>query len=240
MAEVITIYDACLKITGAFEGRGYGTVTGNFDGMGLSCGILQWNIGSGTLQNQILSQVNLMAYDFPLPIHALVYLPAKDAVKWCKDVMHDASGNMYDDWKTAFVNFMTHPTVINVQKKACDPYYHRAKEICGKMGFSHENRTAMAWAFDIAVQVWSFDIDRPEPNQDHAMNVVLKYSPDNFSLWINQAFREDQIKMLIASHLRALKCKQEWRKAFFDRKSVIAANHGFAQKTKWDYRKVLR
>lgn len=238
--SVMTIYDACLKVTGAFEGRGFGTVVGSFDGQGLSAGILQWNIGSGTLQNLILSQVDLMAYNFPVSIKPLLNLSPSDAVKWCKDVMHDANGNLDKDWKAAWVRFLTNPVIINQQKRACDPYFHRAKEICGKMGFSHENRTAMVWAFDIAVQVWSFDIDRPEPNHDHMMNVVLKYNPENFSLWINYPLNKEQIIMIIASHLRAMKCKEQWRKAFFDRKSVIAANHGFAQKTKWDYKKLLR
>lgn len=239
MAEM-TIYDACLKITGAFEGRGFGTVVGSFDGQGLSAGMLQWNVGSGTLQNLILGQVNLMAYDFPVPIDPILKLSPRDAVVWCKDVMHDESGKLTDEWRKAWVKFLTNPVIIEQQKKACDPYFHRAKEILGKLRISRENKTAMAWAFDVAVQVWSFDIDKPEPNRDHAMNVILKYNPDNFSLWINYPLDDDQLSLIIASHLRAMKCKEEWRKAFFDRKSVIAAHHGWAQKTKWDYKKILR
>jgi len=46
------LLDICLKVTGAFEGGTprYDAVTGNFDGQGMSIGILQWNMGQGTLQ----------------------------------------------------------------------------------------------------------------------------------------------------------------------------------------------
>jgi Uncharacterized protein conserved in bacteria (DUF2272) len=41
-----------LEITGDFEtsGNPFSGVTGNFDGMGISCGVLQWNIGKESLQ----------------------------------------------------------------------------------------------------------------------------------------------------------------------------------------------
>src|SRR5262249_54529213 len=43
---------AGLKITGHFEDSDdpLGAVSGNFDGMGISLGVLQWNIGSRSLQ----------------------------------------------------------------------------------------------------------------------------------------------------------------------------------------------
>jgi len=45
----------CLEMTGFFETSKrppdcYSTLAGNFDGQGLSMGVLQWNIGQGTLQ----------------------------------------------------------------------------------------------------------------------------------------------------------------------------------------------
>lgn len=44
--------DLVVSITGTFENSGdpYVGVTGDFDGMGISCGVLQWNIGSNSLQ----------------------------------------------------------------------------------------------------------------------------------------------------------------------------------------------
>jgi hypothetical protein len=44
--------EKALSITGHFEDSDdpFGAVSGNFDGMGISLGVLQWNIGSGSLQ----------------------------------------------------------------------------------------------------------------------------------------------------------------------------------------------
>ena len=49
--EIITAVD----VTGRFENPGdpWQGVTGDFDGMGISCGVLQWNIGSASLQPMV-------------------------------------------------------------------------------------------------------------------------------------------------------------------------------------------
>ena len=43
---------AAMEVTGGFEtdGKLWAGVSNDFDGMGISCGILQWNIGQGSLQ----------------------------------------------------------------------------------------------------------------------------------------------------------------------------------------------
>lgn len=48
---------AIVAMTSQFEtgGAGYAGVSGDFDGMGLSCGVLQWNIGSHSLQPLVLA-----------------------------------------------------------------------------------------------------------------------------------------------------------------------------------------
>ena len=46
-----TYYALGLNITGSFEGRqGWQNITGNFDGQGLSLGLMQQNLGQGSLQ----------------------------------------------------------------------------------------------------------------------------------------------------------------------------------------------
>lgn len=47
--------NAAVAVTGRFENAGdpWRGVTGDFDGMGISCGVLQWNIGSASLQPMV-------------------------------------------------------------------------------------------------------------------------------------------------------------------------------------------
>lgn len=51
--EILT----AVGITGRFENAGdpFQGVTGDFDGMGVSCGVLQWNIGSHSLQPMVIA-----------------------------------------------------------------------------------------------------------------------------------------------------------------------------------------
>ena len=49
------ILELCLRISGSFENGdpAYDAITGNFDGCGISVGVLQWNAGTGSLSNLI-------------------------------------------------------------------------------------------------------------------------------------------------------------------------------------------
>lgn len=240
MGQGLSIFDICVKITSDFEGTDYDTVTGNFDGMGLSVGLLQWNLGQGTLQSYILNQCDLMGYDFPVCIDPLQRMKPHEAVVWAKDIMHDIHGRMKREWVDAWKRFLTNPTIINLQKRAIDKYFHRAKEICGKLGYSHECPRAMAFSFDVAVQNWSFTINRPEPNQEQAANILQLYGHKNYLIWQKDPLTPDQQILVIAAHLRALQCKPEWRQAVFVRKATIAIGVGIVNGELRDYRKILR
>jgi hypothetical protein len=57
MAVTDAEINAAVAVTGRFENAGdpWRGVTGDFDGMGISCGVLQWNIGSASLQPLVLA-----------------------------------------------------------------------------------------------------------------------------------------------------------------------------------------
>ena len=235
----LTVFDICLKITSTFEGSDYGTITENFDGMGISAGILQWNLGTGTLQAYILNQIDEMYFDFPESIQPLISNKKEIALSWHKDVCCDVTGKLKPEWREAWRKFMLKPEIINLQKMACGKYFHRAKEICGILGFNHENKRAMAWGYDLAVQSWSLGIDRPKSNKDQALNILQMYDTENYLMWQQAELTEDQTILVIASHLRSLKCKPEWRKAFFVRKCTIAVGCGIVNATKYDFKKLF-
>jgi hypothetical protein len=57
-------YALALNISGSFEGReGWKNISGNFDGQGLSLGLMQQNLGQGTLQPLIIEMYNSDAVD---------------------------------------------------------------------------------------------------------------------------------------------------------------------------------
>src|SRR5690349_20989149 len=59
-----------LEVTGGFEtdGNPWAGVSNDFDNMGISCGILQWNIGQGSLQ-PIVKACGLSAVQKYMPVH---------------------------------------------------------------------------------------------------------------------------------------------------------------------------
>ena len=234
-----TIFDTCLQITSTFEGASYGTITGNFDGMGMSAGILQFNVGTGSLQTYILNHINPMSYSFPMPITPLIERPVPEALAWFKSTNLDKNGRLKPEWRRAWRDFMLRPEVVNLQRRACDRYFHRAREIVGALGFKQTNVRAMAWAYDVAVQSWSLGIESPQANREQAQNILSLYGNENFMLWQPQDLSTDQVRLVIASHLRALRCRPEFKIDFFTRKCTIAVGIGIVHKTRRDFRELL-
>lgn len=240
MEKKQTLFDICLSTTASYEGASFDTVTNSFDGQGLSLGILQWNIGTGSFRDHILSFVNVMNFDyFPVPIAPLYSLNNNDAVKWVKDVVLDNVGNVKPEWLSSFKRFLTEPSIINQQKRACDKYFHQAKCISSKLGFSHDNLRAMMFSFDIAVQSWSLLIDRPEANNLQAESIKELSTTENYIWWVDKELSEEQQVLLITAHLRSLKCKPEYKLAFFTRKATIAIGCGIVNNTKYDFNKLF-
>lgn len=235
-----TIYDTCLKVTGDFEGSSFDTVTNNFDGQGISLGQLQWNLGTGTLQNNILNKCDLSKYNFPVSVKPLQTLSPSDAVIWAKDVMHDMHGRLKPEWVASWREFLTDPLVINLQKRACDKYFHQAKVICGQLGLPHDNKRAMVWAFDLSVQSWSIKNIRPTINDEQCESIIAKADSKNAPLWMDEKLDDTQKLLLIASHLRSLKCNPQWQRAFFVRKATIAIGIGYVNGELKNFRNALR
>lgn len=235
----LSIFDLCVKITSGFEGTDYSTVTGNFDNTGLSLGLLQWNLGTGSLRDYILIHVNPLIHDFPVPITPLLRLSNSDSVVWAKDNILEINGELKSDWKEAFKTFLSKPSIINLQKRAIDKYFHRSKELCGLFQKNHQDKRFMAYSFDLAVQSWSLGIKVPDPNLTQAQNIISLYGPKNFELWSKEELTEDKQILVIASHLRALKCKPEWKGDFFARKCTIAMGIGIVHGKKYDFRKLF-
>ncbi len=235
------VFDVCLTITKQFEGADFDTVTGNFDGCGMSFGILQFNLKSETFKNHILNFCNLISYDyFPVSTLTLQTLTGDQAVSWAKDIMLDITGKPKPEWLKAWKTFLTSQHVINLQKEACGKYFHQAKCLAGRFGFATDDRIAMAFFYDCAVQVWNMNLDPYVIGEDQATNILQMYDVDNMNLWLHMDLTDRQKKLIVIAHRRALKCKPEWRTAFFLRKATIAMGIGIVNGRLFDLKKQIR
>jgi hypothetical protein len=124
MLDDKSLLELCLKVSGRFEnssGPTYTTVSGNFDGMGISCGILQWNAGQNTLQTLVAQTAAATGWDkaksfFSSDIQVFAGLRNAAAVQWCLDHYIMTGSTKVDPGAAArWVNFLQQPECVAAQ-----------------------------------------------------------------------------------------------------------------------------
>jgi hypothetical protein len=171
-----TSAEKAFAITMSFEGDGgYASLSGNFDGEGISFGCVQFNLGQGTLQPVLLDMqangpatfakcftqhVALFNRDVDLSgeIIKVCHLAPSDAVVWAKS-MQDSKGDFlksYDHWEMAFKALATIAGFNAVQRKHAGVYMDRAKAYMSAFGFKSER--ALCLLFDICIQMGSISL----------------------------------------------------------------------------------
>lgn len=163
-------FKKCLAITGSFEGASYGGSIGNFDGAGISFGILQWNLGQGTLQPLLTEMYSTnptlfdsltkdksakivsmsLAYDRE-DVQTFIdeittgkeFIPPKPSKNYFNGRI-----NILPEWKEIFSNIGNN--FKEVQERAAEHYFDDAIKICKMFGLKTER--SLAFAFDQSVQ----------------------------------------------------------------------------------------
>jgi hypothetical protein len=203
MLDDKSLLELCLKVSGGFEGTNgpsYTSLTGNFDGMGMSVGILQWNAGMGTLQTLLQSIGTKMGWDkaqtfFSSDIHHLAVLTPKDAIQFCLD-HYIASGSTHLDPGAAakWVTFLSQPESIAAQVElATNGVLARAKTLVKNYCVGHQNETRpYAFFFDLVTQsggmqnakgkVDEYD-DDPVAFMPEILAFVQQKSPQDAAAW---------------------------------------------------------
>ena len=166
-----SLLELCVQVTGTFEDGAptYDAVTGNFDGQGLSVGILQWNAGSGTLQNLLVNIATTMTWPtmqtyFKSDIHQFALLKPADAVQWCIDhYIADGSTSVAPAALACWQNMLQQQASIDAQVAyASNTILHRAQLLTAK--FCPDNATstrATAFFFDLVTQSGSMESVTP-------------------------------------------------------------------------------
>ena len=156
-----TLAYRCLSLTGTFETsrsapRCFAGVTGNFDGQGISFGVLQWNFGQGTLQ-KLLTQMNsidskvlkkIFGRHYPALVKTMSMKPAA-AVKWAV-ARQDARKRLKEPWKGMFRKLGLTKASREVQVKRARRRFDKAIEWCRRYKLKSERAAALM--FDIKVQ----------------------------------------------------------------------------------------
>ena len=124
--------DLALTVTMYFEGgnSAYQALADDFDGMGTSFGLIQWNFGAGTLGPLLLKMMNAdpAAFagcfganaNFDALKSAITAASVSQQLIWARCLI--ASNRAA--WKAAFVAIGTNPTFNQIQRQQAITHYH--------------------------------------------------------------------------------------------------------------------
>lgn len=139
------VWQKAKAITHTFEG---GQACGNFDGQYLSMGVLQWNLGQGTLQ-PILKEV-FETYGAKSWGLQDLYQAILDDSKDFYAQINNYGTRLIEPWQTRLNELNNSEEFQDISDKYCTYYKNKAIEICESFGITTDR--AFCLAFDIAVQ----------------------------------------------------------------------------------------
>jgi len=155
------IFERCLQLAAAFEGTGFKKVCGNFDGAGITWGIIGFTLVNGELAN-LLAKIKaadptLIAQAFGANEPTLLSMCGAgsthaEKIAWANSISTGANRiHVVEPWNSAFETLGAFPQVQALQvARARDKYWIIAQNDAAALGMSDELDCALM--YDIAVQ----------------------------------------------------------------------------------------
>ena len=241
-----------LAVTAAFETADdpFAAVTGDFDGEGLSCGALQWNVGQGTLQPLVkrAGEAAVMAH---MPIHGAAFWAAmaKPIPETLADVRAwQAEGRLDPAFAQELAGFLGSPEMRREQRAAARTIAQKAFAEAERWAASRgatPSQPEFCWFFDCVTQngglkglgladVRAFIAGNPAPETAICDWLRERAPPEfatrdcrrNAALW-RGATPDQNRDLFVLSYLRALKCASQSRGAVMNRKGTLATMRGW-------------
>lgn len=259
--------DVLVKITGTFENSGdpYQGVSGDFDGQGISCGVLQWNIGQNSLQPLVKAvgqQVVLSTMPmFGQEMWAACNAPLSRGLEIVRSWQSGAS--LKAPPKAELKKLMGSPQMRQQQESVIDKVAVRAEALAdtwaSDRGASRRTIQELVWFFDIITQngsmkgltfgnVSDFKAAAGPGKADDLVcdwlaGTTSKYAGmkdchENARLWRN-AVNDVGLDLLVLSYLRAQLSNLRWRGDVLNRKGALAVKVGYVHGTKFDFSSLI-
>ena len=160
VAPLPTLFERCLGLTASFEGNGYTKIEGNFDGAGLTWGIIGFTLSNGEIQG-LLAEIEqtapgtlarVMGTDLAAQWAARSALPVAQQLAWADSISTGPSKlGLPPSWVDAFQRLGEEPLVQRLQMHhAYDSYFVPAAATASTLGLTTE--LGLALCFDCHVQ----------------------------------------------------------------------------------------
>jgi hypothetical protein len=218
------MFERCLQLTAAFEGTGYTMACGNFDGAGVTWGIIGFTLSNGEL-GRIVNAINAtkpQAIKDAFGDNADILLHMCDPrtlrsekIAWANSISTQPSkAHLVEPWNASFIRLGKDPDVQAIQKqRAHDEYWVRANGDATALNMVSELDHALL--YDCSVQNGA---------------VVSASRTDILNAFSSERATTPLARRLVVSRLVAQAADERWQQDTLDRKQGIsrgAANvHG--------------
>lgn len=243
-----------INVTCGFEvaGNPYAGVTGDFDGMGVSCGALQWNIGQGSLQPMVQA-VGKARVEALMPVNGKAFWTAclgSRAAGLATVRGWQTNNKLNAAAATELKALMTSPEMRREQEKAIGVVagraYGMATDWAQDYGRTTPSQREFLWFFDLATQNGGLEglsardveqfrqVNEPDKADDVVCDFLeslsgssghVKDANANGKDWRNKG-DDQQVALLVLSYLRALKARPQYVHVVLNRKGTIAMGAG--------------
>jgi len=216
----------CLALTGSFEtGAGipdcFAGVSGDFDGQGISFGVLQWNFGQGSLQpllkrmfTEYPERSRLIFQDRFETIFSKLSGEKAELMAFARSIQHPTRHFLHEPWRGMFKSLGRSDEFQRIETDAANTLYKAARRLCADYGLWSER--AVALMFDIKVQNGSI-------NEAVKGQIVADF--EKLSPALGEEEKEVE-RMRIVANRRAEAAKAQWREDVRARKLCIANGSG--------------
>ncbi|MFA5033202.1 MAG: peptidoglycan-binding domain-containing protein [bacterium] len=215
----------CLALTGAFEtGKMapdcFAGLSGNFDGQGMSFGVLQWNFGQKSLQPLLIDMNNahsdVLKNIFNKEYGTLVEILGKDyasQMKWVGTIQHPVKCFLYEPWCGYFKTLGRTEEFQEIETKYSTVIYQGAIGLCKEYNLLSER--AVALMFDIKVQNGSIN---------KTVKTIIQNDFSKISGLSGEAL--EVAKMRVVANRRAEAANSKWVEDVRSRKLCCANGEG--------------
>lgn len=146
-----------LQLTGAWEGTGYSDANGNFDGEGITWGVVGFTWANGELQG-ILQEIQR---SFPSvfsgafgPLESTIVKilaePRPNQMNWANSISIARGSKITPQWATCFKKLGDNPDVQALENQHAQHYWTAGSALAEQFGLTSDR--GLALCFDIAVQ----------------------------------------------------------------------------------------
>lgn len=204
-ADRPSLFDLCLGVTSAFEGTSFDRAVGNFDGAGVTFGLIGFTLANGELK-ALLNAIEAGSPGTVARAFGALYpdlmgamdLPRAERIAWADSISLGANKqDLSTPWKEAFRRLGRHPAARRAQmQRAYDVYWTAAKRHIADFlqGKPMTDLDAAFW-FDVTVQNGVSNAERAELAQASAGGAVGAALRTAFSAIVvqgsNQRWRAD-------------------------------------------------